>query len=185
MFLLGCGGWCWDKESCDKRNIFMSSSTKWPEVLYRDHAGIFGAGGPLKSWNRVWVPQCSSDAWMGDIGADESTEGVNWRGARIMRTALKQLVDAHGLRDGDTMIFGGLSAGARGSMVHLDTLKSKGLIPAGVKLLGYLDSPFYVEQPAFKDMQDVYHRVATQTQTTNKNMGNDDILRGNGACELD
>jgi len=149
-----------------------------------DDHGIFGSASPLASYNRVWVPQCSSDAWMGDIGANESAAGVNWRGSRIMRAALQDMV-TRGLKDGDFMLFGGLSAGARGAMVHLDTINSTGAIPSGVSLLGYLDSPYYIEMQPFQNLTQVEHRVAEETQAVACAMQNEDILRGDGACELD
>mmetsp|Transcript_57046 Transcript_57046/g.165291 ORF Transcript_57046/g.165291 Transcript_57046/m.165291 type:complete len:511 (+) Transcript_57046:54-1586(+) len=180
IVLLGYGGWCWDAASCALRPPDMTSSTVYADFVDADPGGIAAWTG----FNRVFAPQCSSDAWMGDIGANESASGVNWRGARIMRAILRHLTRRRGLADGDTLVFGGLSAGARGAMVHLDTLKSEGLIPQGVKLLGYLDSPYYVEMPAFGNYSDIWHRVTTQTQQMAVSLRNDAILRGNGACTL-
>jgi len=181
LVLLGYGGWCWDADSCALRSPEMSSSTPYGDTWDADPDGILAD----TSFNRVWAPQCSSDAWMGDIGANESEAGVNWRGARIMRTILRYLTSRRGgLRDGDLLVFGGLSAGARGAMVHLDTLKRDGLVPKGVRLMGFLDSPYYVEMHPFKNNTDIWHRVETQTQQMALSLHNEEILRGHGACGL-
>lgn len=183
LFLLGERGWCWDAASCAARELELVSSRAYPDTIEWDPEAIFGTNSRFVGWNRVWVPQCSSDAWMGDIGADQSRAGVNWRGARIFKTALREV--AKGMHEGDLLVFGGASAGARGAMVHLDTIKPQGLIPEGVRLVGYLDSPYYVEMPAFDGKTGVDFQLTVQTQEVASAMENEAILRGDGACEFD
>mmetsp|Transcript_105044 Transcript_105044/g.321939 ORF Transcript_105044/g.321939 Transcript_105044/m.321939 type:complete len:428 (-) Transcript_105044:346-1629(-) len=185
LFLLGDRGWCWDATSCAARPSELVSSADYPEVMLWDPDSIFGSKSAFVGYNRIWVPQCSSDAWMGDIGSDESKAGINWRGARIFKAALRDVGATRGLKSGDLLVFGGISAGARGAMVHIDTIQPLRLIPEGVKLVGYFDSPYYVEMPAFQNMTGIDFRVTLQTQQVVAAMQNDAILRGGGACELD
>eukprot|EP00445_Apocalathium_hangoei_P064653 CAMPEP_0204124972 /NCGR_PEP_ID=MMETSP0361-20130328/10155_1 /ASSEMBLY_ACC=CAM_ASM_000343 /TAXON_ID=268821 /ORGANISM="Scrippsiella Hangoei, Strain SHTV-5" /LENGTH=475 /DNA_ID=CAMNT_0051076609 /DNA_START=49 /DNA_END=1476 /DNA_ORIENTATION=- len=184
VFLEG-GGWCWDAASCAPRGGDSVSSAHHPSLQVNDRYGILGSLSPVRGFNRVYIRHCSSDAWMGDIGANATSAGVNWRGARILRATLRHLVDARGLAGGDFMLFGGASAGARGAMVHLDTLQPQGLVPAGVKLLGFLDSPYWLDTPAFQDLTQVEHRFPEQTKQVVLNMQNEAIVSGAGLCELD
>ena len=63
----------------------------------------------------VYVPYCSSDAHMGDGAAVAGLLGqFQFRGRRLARAAVEQLVAR---RPGQTVLFGGTSAGGRGSMV--------------------------------------------------------------------
>jgi tRNA(Met) C34 N-acetyltransferase TmcA len=52
---------------------------------------------------------CSSDLWSGDTAASDATFGFQFRGARIVRTAITQLVRQHGMgaQAGHRLLFGG------------------------------------------------------------------------------
>jgi hypothetical protein len=94
------------------------------------------------------VPYCTSDAHMGDAEAF----GRNFHGAAVVSAVLHELVTTHGLGTSappDRLLFGGLSAGARGAMVHLDYVRS--MLPLDeaarqrVEVRGYLDSPLWLD----------------------------------------
>ena len=78
--------------------------------------------------------------------------GFNFHGQHNVMAMIKHLVETQGLGTGpaDELVFGGWSAGARGAMVHLDSvvayLKDNALNP--VKTLGMLDSPLYMDMDA-------------------------------------
>lgn len=66
---------------------------------------------------------------------------------------LKHLIDHQGLgkNKGDTVVFGGFSAGGIGSMVHLDAVAEL-LEPMGLKVLGLHDSPLHLDlEPVYPD----------------------------------
>lgn len=76
---------------------------------------------------------------------DGSKWGLEFRGSRIVAAMLGHLTAHNGLGEGHTVVFGGGSAGGRGAMTHLDFVASS-LPSAGIKhVLGFLDSPYYVE----------------------------------------
>lgn len=155
VYLAG-GGWCHDHESCAAREdgtafphqscntstlsspCFMSNKD-FPETCGK--TGIFDrSGSPLQQASKVYVPYCTSDAYMGD-GAFGPWQ---FRGARIVRAVLKDL-RTRGLRPGSRLIFGGGSAGSRGAMVLLDEVTK--MLP-GIQVHGFLDSPYWIDIPS-------------------------------------
>lgn len=155
VYLAG-GGWCYDLESCQGRfdgSLFprqpcdssnesvpcWMSSKDYPEICGK--TGIFDAHrSPFRAANLVYVPYCTSDAYMGD--------GVfgpwQFRGARVVRAVFTKL--AGRLQGASRLIFGGGSAGGRGSMVLLDEVSDR--FPR-LLVRGFLDSPYYLDVPSF------------------------------------
>jgi len=78
---------------------------------------------------------------------DGEFHGFQFRGARIVRATIRDL-ERQGLGAGDTLLFAGGSAGGRGAMAHLDFVAGD-LRPKGVRVLGLLDSNYYVDVPGF------------------------------------
>jgi hypothetical protein len=81
--------WCYDARSCAARAALRPDvmSSKW-WAAKRVVGGLFS---PLTTKNpgfatanKVIVPYCSSDAWVGDVGASDDTFGYEFRGQRIM-----------------------------------------------------------------------------------------------------
>lgn len=176
LVYLGGGGWCHTPETCKDRysgdeyphHDCNDSSEATPCFMsskdYRKtcgKTGIFDAQvelNPLAGSNMAYVPYCSSDAHMGDAAASAATGGFHMRGQRIVQAVLADLV-AKGLTRGQTLVFGGGSAGGRGAMVWLDLVPA--LLP-GVSVLGFLDSPYYIDiAPLTPDF------VSWQEQTAN------------------
>jgi len=184
VVFLGGGGWCWDYDSCAKRSPDSVSSKDYPEFETPDPDSLFGNHSPFFNYNKISIRQCSSDAWMGDIGADDNAAKVNWRGARIVRSLLRHLVANEGLGHAEVLLFGGGSAGARGAMVHLDALKKEGVVPLKLPIFGLLDSPYYIEMPPFRNLTGPGSSLSLQTQLVAENMQNEAILRGRGSCKL-
>jgi len=154
MVNLQMGDWCWDEQSCKKRcptntTNWLCSSKTWPPTYAV--TGIFWplrkTSQRLKYANKIFVAYCTSDGHMGDADA----WGMHFRGARVVRNVLQDLVKRHGLGSGkggeDLLIFGGQSAGSRGAMVHLDYVPEM-LGPKAaenVKVVGFLDSPYWLD----------------------------------------
>ena len=106
---------------------------------------------------------CSSDAWVGDVGASDATFGLQFRGQRIFAAAVRAVVAeglgksaiaaAQQLLPPPTLIIGGCSAGSRGAMMNLDSvagiLQDAGVAPGGVTVVGMLDSPLWVDVEPF------------------------------------
>ena len=131
VVMLDSGGWCWDEPSCRKRCA--TAASKCSSLLWSDvHSpgGILASTAPrLANAHKVYVPYCTSDAHMGNARAF----GMQFRGAVVVRSVLADLVRWRGLggrglaAPPDRLLFGGVSAGARGAMVHLDFVR--GMLP--------------------------------------------------------
>lgn len=140
------GMWCWDQESCQSRQQatpFEMSSTNWKPVQVV--GGVFSsqAGNPFQTYNKVYLGYCSSDAWMGDVGASGATWGYAFRGQRIIEATMADLQARHGMGPGAEVVFGGCSAGARGALVNLDYIQD--MAPTGSTVRGLLDSGLWVD----------------------------------------
>jgi len=100
---------------------------------------------PFATAHKIYVPYCSSDAWVGDTEAG----GLLFRGQAIVAAVLRALVEQQNLGGSaaDRLLFGGCSAGARGAMFTLDYVAEL-LAAAGapqVEVQGLLDSPLWID----------------------------------------
>jgi hypothetical protein len=98
IFLQG-GGWCWDAASCAARNANepgLMSSDAYPPT--RDATGIFSpdpALSPFATANKVYVPYCSSDAFVGNIGKDHASAAWHFRGQDLIAATLDVHTHTH------------------------------------------------------------------------------------------
>jgi hypothetical protein len=76
---------------------------------------------------------------MGNKSVEVDGKEMHFKGWDIVRAAARQLAKGSHMGHNSTFILGGLSAGARGAMVHLDSIHE--VLPTGVKVLGHLDGP--------------------------------------------
>jgi O-palmitoleoyl-L-serine hydrolase len=160
VFLQG-GDWCWDAQSCAVRGAAGTtsgqvSSLGWPATV--SLGGVFDSNAlenPFATANKIFVPYCSSDSWIGDVSAaqTEAVYGFAWsfRGRRILAAALNLLSSQLGLGAAamgassatpHRLLLGGCSAGARGAMFNLDAVA--GHAPGSVSVQGLLDSPLWI-----------------------------------------
>ena len=108
---------------------------------------------PLSFANKVFIRYCTSDAHMGNAGPSESTFGWHFRGQIVVDSVFTDLLATRGLGAGDTVIYGGGSAGARGAMVHMDYIREM-LTGVGVSVVGFLDSPYWMDNPPYTGRSD-------------------------------
>jgi hypothetical protein len=147
--MLEGGDWCYDEESCAGRlqsNPQLVSSKDWRPTGAL--GGIFETNPektPFAGAHKIYVPYCSSDAWVGDT----ESGGLQFRGQAIVRAVLRALAQqfALGRQPGDRLLFGGCSAGARGAAFTLDYVADMLLAVGaqGVQLQGLLDSPLWID----------------------------------------
>jgi len=110
---------------------------------------------------------CTSDGHMGNSTAF----GWQFRGHVVVQAALRDVVAKHGLGSGqagqkDTLIFGGGSAVARGAMVHLDYVSEMlGSAAEHVKVVGFLDSPAWIDLPAYDSNFPGFASIANSVQS--------------------
>ena len=115
--------------------------------------GIFDGDELLTSLggvNKVFLAYCSSDGWIGDAPASEITWGYEFRGQRIIRSALTDLVTKGLITSKSTILFSGGSAGARGMMNNVDFLPA--YLPDGATVDGaFLDSSFTLDYEPYSN----------------------------------
>jgi len=143
IFLPG-GAQCYDQASCNSRSIQLSSSSQWPSSITVD--GILSD--KLFVSSKAYLGYCSSDGYMGNVGASPATWGLHFRGQALINAMIKRLRTSHGLEEADLIIFAGVSAGARGVMTNIDSLIDDKILPS-TQVVGYIDSPYYLDVVPF------------------------------------
>jgi hypothetical protein len=125
IFLFEGGSSCGEKARCRKD----SKPPPWisnPEEAIVPEEEQLKYHPQLRHWNRVTIPYCSLDYWLGQREtATEETFGVYFSGRRIIDAVLWDLEDRHGLKEAKRIIFLGRSAGSIGAMQHLDRLAAR------------------------------------------------------------
>jgi len=180
------GDWSWDERSFTIRERYFPPQFTGRALFPSSKpnpGGLFNSTAvPLRDAHKVFVPYCSSDAWMGDkVVYFGSIRPIQFRGASIVRSVIADLSSRHGLGSHrglsssnatDLLLFGGGSAGARGAMVHLDKVRE--YLPAEartrVDVVGFLDSNYWVDVPPlgesahYPSLMDETRAFATTTE---------------------
>ena len=167
------GGWCWNTETCLQRNItspHLTTNKYWEHTIVK--TGIFDDNStlnPLYDANKVYVPYCTSDAYMGYKLPSKATNNWIFMGQEMIYAVINTLISSpqYGLGsvpNRDILALSGCSAGGRGAMVNLDYLSTE-IIPNTVVLksiFGILDSGLYINiQPYIS----TYTSLGVQTQS--------------------
>mmetsp|Transcript_81121 Transcript_81121/g.143012 ORF Transcript_81121/g.143012 Transcript_81121/m.143012 type:complete len:423 (-) Transcript_81121:159-1427(-) len=160
------GGWCWDRASCLLRKRdrpSLTSSRKAPSELNgsRWQKGIFANDQPNWEWagaNKVYLPYCSSDAWMGSRAAGPETFGWGFHGQDILRAVVAQFTQGGRWSSVSRVLLSGCSAGARGLMANLGWIAEA--LPAGLQLMALLDSPLWMQLPSARGRMPLSEQTA-------------------------
>nr|GMD87859.1 pectin acetylesterase 8-like [Ipomoea batatas] len=138
VFLQG-GGWCVNQTDCFNRATYGGSigSTKNIRLSIEFEGALSNnqTNNPdFYNWNRVYVPYCDGSSFTGDVEAPDSVTNVTYRGARIFRATMDDLL-SRGMNGAQNALLTGVSAGGLASMIHCD--RFRGLLPwfARVKCL--------------------------------------------------
>ena len=146
VHLMG-GGWCWDATSCDERQKTspnLMTSSHYTTTIQK--TGVFDDDeilNPMSKSNKIYVPYCTSDGWMGNGQSDK----YSFKGQKVIEAVLATLSSTPynmGHTSNDNLLFSGCSAGGRGAMVNLDYIPS--LVPQFTRgaIIGMLDSALYI-----------------------------------------
>ena len=141
LVFLESGGWCYDAVSCAKRSPDQTSSKNRAAGSATSLGGIFASTDPrLAAANKVYVPYCTSDAYVGDregpgwgLTAGAAAGGTSalvgnsvfqggFHGSAVVAAVFSALA-ARGLGTaaGTTdVLFAGFSAGGRGALFNCD-----------------------------------------------------------------
>ncbi|CAH9139118.1 unnamed protein product [Cuscuta epithymum] len=72
------------------------------------------------NWNIVVVRYCDGGSFAGDADKPDPVTNLYYRGARIFRAVVKELMMAEGMRKGRNILLAGGSAGGLGVIIHCD-----------------------------------------------------------------
>ncbi len=143
------GGQCYDEKTCTTRRKELSSSVGAPSMI--EVEGLLDSDPsvtPLWGANKAYLWYCSSDAYMGNVGASEVTTeyyndavyihhvlmiaqdtwNLHFRGQVLVESFISALLRDHDLHTATKIYLCGQSAGARGMMTWIDNLVSSYLV---------------------------------------------------------
>jgi len=143
------GDQCHDAESCASRYSSTPDlmSSKSFESMKSESYGLLSTSPDyniLYGANKVYIPYCTSDAYMGNLGSTTTWGGWFFQGQSVVYEVINRTIAIHNLNSNSIVIFSGKSAGGRGAMVLLDHVRTN-YLPRGVRVLGFLDSPYHLD----------------------------------------
>lgn len=153
------GGWCWDKESCDDRPKYRTSSDDYStRESFVKQAGFLW---PLheKGANIVQVKYCSSDAWTGNISRPDL--GKEFRGHVVVKGVFAQLHANHNLSN-RVVLFAGCSAGGRGVLFNYNAIARQLQDYKVQRLVAFSDASIWLDADSEKHFEDVIPRKQAQ-----------------------
>ncbi|CAH2046332.1 unnamed protein product [Thlaspi arvense] len=138
------GGWCTDIATCVKRKSTMKGSSK---LMNKDFgfSGILGGkqstNPDFYNWNRIKVRYCDGSSFTGDIEAVDPANKLFFRGARVWRAVIDDLM-AKGMSNAQNAILSGCSAGALAAILNCDKFAS--ILPKTAKVKCVSDAGFFI-----------------------------------------
>jgi len=136
------GALCISPATCYSRlNSSLTSSDFFPEDLPDED--FVPRTGPYASWNRVYIPYCSSDLFSGQNNGSTNAAVLNFtfNGHLIFSAIIADLKENHNLGDASEVLFWGDSAGALGVIYNINYLGSQ--LP-NVTVKGVPNSGFFL-----------------------------------------
>ncbi|VFQ66355.1 unnamed protein product [Cuscuta campestris] len=92
-------------------------------------------------WNRVVVRSCDGGSFSGDADMPDPVTGLHYRGARVFRAVVEDLM-ARGLKNARNVLLAGGSSGGLGVMVHCDRFRR--MFSRNVRVKCHTDSSFFL-----------------------------------------
>lgn len=144
IFLEG-GGTCSDAAGCETRKKqqgrVMTSEGQPPR---RQVLGIFDGdekkNPDFAGFTQIYVPYCSSDAWLGNRGASQETGGFHFRGQRILaavvETFKRKRDNGPNLAEAKRLVLAGVEEGGFGVVHNIDAVAAS--LPE-VEVVGVVD----------------------------------------------
>ncbi|XP_038979840.1 pectin acetylesterase 8-like isoform X2 [Phoenix dactylifera] len=165
------GGWCRNVEECKERIKNFRGSSKYMKQL--SFSGILGKKQNLNpdfyNWNKVKIRYCDGSSFTGDIEAVNPATNLHFRGARVWRAIIDDLL-AKGMNKAQNALLSGCSAGGLASILHCDSFRD--LVPAGARVKCFSDAGYFIngkDVSGKESIKDFYNQVAT-THGSAKNL---------------
>ncbi|KAJ8754359.1 hypothetical protein K2173_002810 [Erythroxylum novogranatense] len=138
------GGWCNNVTSClARKNSRLGSSRRMAKEIA--FSGIMSNRGQFNpdfyNWNRVKIRYCDGSSFTGDTQAVNHATNLHFRGARIWLAVIEDLL-AKGMKNAETALLSGCSAGGLASIMHCDSFRA--LLPMGTKVKCLSDAGYFV-----------------------------------------
>ncbi|XP_008797987.1 pectin acetylesterase 7-like isoform X2 [Phoenix dactylifera] len=165
------GGWCSNVEECKERTGNFRGSSKYMKQL--SFSGILGNQQNLNpdfyNWNKVKIRYCDGSSFTGDIEAVNPATNLHFRGARVWRAIMDELL-AKGMNKAQNALLSGCSAGGLASILHCDSFHD--LLPAGARVKCFSDAGYFIDAKDVsgkETIKDFYNQVVT-THGSAKNL---------------
>lgn len=138
------GGWCNNITTClGRKNNHLGSSTKMERSL--PFSGILSNRGHFNpdfyNWNRVKIRYCDGSSFTGDVEEVDPDTKLHHRGARIWLAVVEDLL-AKGMRNAESALLSGCSAGGLASIIHCDSFRA--LLPMGTEIKCLSDGGYFI-----------------------------------------
>ncbi|KAL7122501.1 hypothetical protein ACP275_01G049200 [Erythranthe tilingii] len=156
------GAWCNSTETCLERVQikWLASTSTRPAIRYV--SGIFTVNQTFNqafyNWNKVIVVYCDGASFTGDVEEVDPTTNLHYRGARIFRAVIDDLL-AKGMKNAKNAVLTGSSAGGLATILNCDRFRS--LVSHATRVKCISDSGFFIHS---KNMPGAYEREAYFTQ---------------------
>lgn len=138
------GAWCNNATTCFARTNDRLGSSKLMTINYT-FSGILSGKAKYNpefyNWNRIKVRYCDGSSYTGDVEAVDPVNKVFYRGARLWRAIMDDLL-AKGMNNAQNAILGGCSAGGLGAILQCDNFRT--LLPSGAKVKCFSDAGFFI-----------------------------------------
>ncbi|KAM3397408.1 pectin acetylesterase 8-like [Capsicum galapagoense] len=139
------GGWCENVTHClQRKNSKLGSSAKMGnQVAFSGMMSNDPKRNPeFYNWNRVYVRYCDGGSFTGDVEAVDPDSGLHYRGARIFKAIMEELL-AQGMNTSQYAILSGCSAGGLTTILHCDNFR--GLLSTSAKVKCFSDAGYFVD----------------------------------------
>lgn len=166
------GGWCNNATTClARKSTRLGSSDQMAKQV--TFSGMFSNKAKYNpdfyNWNRIKVRYCDGSSFTGDVEAVNPTTKLYYRGARVFRAVIDDLL-ANGMKNAQNAILSGCSAGGLASILNCDNFKA--LLPATAKVKCLADAGFFINVRTISGashIENIYNDVVT-THGSAKNL---------------
>ncbi|KAF5753747.1 putative pectinacetylesterase/NOTUM [Helianthus annuus] len=148
------GGWCNSVNDCRMRTYSQYGSSKKMKSSDYNFTGILSNKQELNpsfyNWNRVAMRYCDGSSLTGDIEAVDPATNLHFRGARVFKVIIEELV-GKGMKSASNALLSGSSAGGLASILHCD--KFKAIFPTNTRVKCFSDAGYFAH---VKDLSGEY-----------------------------
>jgi len=166
LIMLGGGIPCGTLEHCERtlqsKVNMTSSKARWKYIKGKGLLSSDQSHNPtFSNWNKVFIPQCSMDVWIGNQKASSKTHNLAFQGGNIIHATIQTLKNL-GLNQAENLLMVGNSAGGIGVMNHLDWIASQ--LPH-TKVKGLADGSWVLDTQAFPSQSHIHHDIIQRFST--------------------